>query len=422
MSAASREFLVMAKPTGAICNLDCRYCYYLKKERLYPEGEVFRMPEELLERYIVQYIEASPRAAIHFEWHGGEPTILGLDYFRNIVALQRKHRPRDRRITNGIQTNGTLIDEPWCRFLAAEGFFVGLSIDGPKECHDRYRVTKGQRPTHKPVMRAFRLLDRYRIRCDVLCVVHDQNVHSPTLVYRFLREIGTRYLQFLPLVEPSGDGQRGVSSRTAPPEAYGAFLCAVFDEWVRHDIGRVVIQTFDEVLKWACGVPRALCIVRETCGDIPVVEHTGDVFACDHFVDPEHLLGNIRETPLGDLVDSPRLSAFGHVKRDMLPRYCRGCEVRGLCNGGCPKDRISRTPDGEEGLNYLCAGLKQFFLHSRPYFLDLAALWRTGQPLDRLMERVQAADVADSVRAGRNDPCSCGSGRKFKKCCLGRPR
>jgi uncharacterized protein len=420
MATASREFLVMAKPAGPICNLDCKYCYYLPRERLYPEGEAFRMPEELLERYIVQQIEASPSPAIVFQWHGGEPTILGLDYFRLIVALQRKHRPAGRKIVNGIQTNGTLLDEEWCRFFAAEGFLVGLSLDGPEDLHDRYRVTKGQRPTHKQVVRAFRLLQRYGVECDLLCTVHDHNVHSPTAVYHFFKEIGAQRLQFLPIVEaiPCSDG--GVSPRTVPSEAYGSFLCTIFDEWVRIDIGRVHVQIFDEALKWACDIPRALCVVRETCGDIPVVEHNGDVFACDHFVDPAHLLGNIRETPLAELVDSPRLLAFGQAKRDTLPRYCRGCKILDFCNGGCPKDRIIRTPDGDEGMNYLCAGMKRFFFHIRPYVLELAQLWRAGQPLDRLMDRVAAADAAASAQAGRNDPCPCGSGRKYKKCCLGK--
>jgi uncharacterized protein len=421
MVTASREFVVMAKPTGAICNMDCHYCYYLQKERLYPENEAFRMPEELLERYIAQQIEASPKPVILFAWHGGEPTILGLDYFRTIVALQRKHQPTGRRIVNGIQTNGTLLDEEWCRFFAAEGFLVGLSLDGPEELHDRYRVTKGQKPTHKQVVRAFRLLQRHGVECDLLCTVHDQNVHSPTAVYRFFKEIGARRLQFLPIVEPARDGQ-GVSPRSVPSEAYGSFLCTIFDEWVGNDIGRITIQIFDEALKWACDIPSALCVVRETCGDIPVVEHNGDVFACDHFVDAAHLLGNISETPLAELVDSPRLLAFGQAKRDTLPRYCRECELLALCNGGCPKDRIIRTPDGEAGMNYLCAGMKRFFLHTRPYLLDLAQLWRAGQPFERMMDRVRAADAVASAQAGRNDPCPCGSGRKYKKCCLGKAR
>jgi uncharacterized protein len=403
----------MVKPTGALCNLDCRYCYYLGKEHLYPKGEAFRMPDDLLEEYIVQHIRASPSPGIYFQWHGGEPTLLGLDYFRKIVALQRKHRIPDRRIINGLQTNGTLLDEQWCRFLATEGFFVGLSLDGPRDAHDRYRLTKGQRPTHKQVMRAFRLLQQHRVRCDVLCVVHDQNVQVPTAVYRFFKEIGVQYLQFLPLVEPLGDGR--VSPRTVPAEAFGAFLCTVFDEWVRQDVGGITIQTFDEALRTACGLPHALCIFRETCGDVPVVEHNGDFFSCDHFVDPAHRLGNIRQTPLAELLDSPAQRAFGQAKREALPRHCRECDVLALCNGGCPKDRFIRTPDGEGGLNYLCAGLKRFFTHSRPALRELGRRWQAGQPLEPLRPAARTARQS----AGRNDPCPCGSGRKYKRCCLG---
>lgn len=417
---ASREFQVMTKPVGAICNLDCHYCYYLKKQHLYPKGESFCMNDDHLEEYIVQHIEAAPTPLISFSWHGGEPTILGLDYFRKIVSLQRKHLPPGRRITNGIQTNGTFLDEEWCRFFAAEGFYVGLSLDGPQELHDRYRVTKGQKPTHKQVKRAFQLLKQHRVHCDVLCVVHDHNVHYPTTVYRFFKEIGVQYLQFLPYVEPVEGAEGGVTHNTVPAEAFGSFLCAVFDEWVRHDIGRVVIQLFDEATRPALGVEHALCIFRETCGDVPVVEHNGDFFSCDHFVDPEHHLGNIHETPLVEMLESPAQREFGRAKRDALPRYCQECEVLDLCNGGCPKDRFIRTPDGEEGLNYLCAGYKRFFVHSRPYLLKLASLMRAGKPPEGLMTIVRAEDAKVLPQTGRNDPCPCGSGLKYKKCCLGK--
>ena len=417
---ASREFQVMAKPIGAICNLDCHYCYYLKKEFLYPKGESFRMADDLLEKYIVQHIEASPNPLVSFAWHGGEPTILGIDYFQKIVDLQRKHRGPDHRILNGIQTNGTLIDEEWCRFFAAEGFRIGLSLDGPQEFHDGYRVTKGQKPTHKKIMRAFRLLQRHKVPVDMLCVVHSQNVDYPTQVYRFFKEIGTEYLQFLPVVEPAPGTGRGVSAYTPPAEAYGAFLCAIFDEWVHQDVGRIVIQIFEEAATPALGLEHALCIFRETCGDVPVVEHNGDFFSCDHYVNPEYHLGNIQETPLVEMIESAAQRNFGQAKRDTLPRYCQECEVRAMCNGGCPKDRIIRTPDGEEGLNYLCAGYKRFFTHSRASLEKLASLWRKGEPPERLMELVRSEDAKASPQAGRNDPCPCGSGKKYKRCCLGK--
>ena len=418
MVTASREFQVMVKPIGAVCNLDCGYCYYLRKKDLYPKARAFRMADDLLESYIVQHIEACPKESILFSWHGGEPTILGVEYFRRIVELQRKHRPPGREILNGMQTNGTLLDEEWCRFLAAEGFYVGISMDGPKELHDRYRITKGKQSTHKQVLQSFRLLKRHRVPCDMLCVVHHQNVRQPTAVYRFFKEIGVEYLQFLPLVARKEDGE--VSAETVSAEAYGTFLCTIFKEWVRHDIGRIGIQNFDEAVRPFLGMDHALCVSAEICGNIVVVEHNGDFYSCDHFVDREHCLGNIRETPLVEMLENPALREFGRKKRDALPRYCRDCEVLGSCNGGCPKDRFVRTPDGEEGLNYLCAGLKRFFAYSRPYLQRIAWLRQSGEPVDRLMDFVRSEDVEASPQTGRNDPCPCGSGRKYKKCCLGK--
>jgi uncharacterized protein len=416
---ATREFQIFAKPVGAICNLDCHYCYYLEKEQLYPETKSFRMHEDVLEEYIVQQIDVSPGREISFSWHGGEPTILGLDYFRKIVALQRKHQPPDRRITNGMQTNGTLLDDDWCRFLAAEGFSVGLSLDGPQALHDQYRVTKGEKPTHKQVMQGYKLLRQHKIPVDILCVVHAGNVQYPSQVYRFFKQIKAQYVGFLPLVEKQPDVEGGVSHRTASPEAFGTFLCTIFDEWVRHDIGRVIVQIFEEAIRTARGQEHALCIFRKTCGDVPVIEHNGDFFSCDHFVDPEYRLGNIRQTPLVELLESPAQRAFGQAKKDTLPGYCQTCEVLVMCNGGCPKDRILQTPDGEAGLNYLCAGYKHFFIYCRPYVAKLAALWRARKPLEQMMQLVRAADVQPSSQVGRNDPCPCGSGRKYKKCCLG---
>jgi uncharacterized protein len=377
------------------------------------------MSDELLEKYILQHIEASPGPAVTFSWHGGEPTVLGLDYFRRIVALQRKHQPPGRRINNGIQTNGILLDEEWCSFFSAEGFGVGLSLDGPAEVHDRYRMTRGREPTHKQVMRAFELLQRHRIPCDLLCAVHDQNVRHPTRVYRFFKEIGAEYVGFLPVVEPARDADGGVSPYTVPAEAFGTFLCAIFDEWMQRDTRRIMVQIFDEASRPARGLDHSLCIFRETCGEIPVVEHNGDFFSCDHFVDAEHLLGNIRETPLVALIDSPKQIAFGEAKRDLLPRYCRACEVLDMCNGGCPKDRFLRTPDGEQGLNYLCAGFKRFFSFSRPYLSGLASPPETHHALGPLTQPAQATYVRAAPKTNRNDPCPCGSGRKYKKCCLG---
>ena len=419
MVKASREFQVFVKPAGSMCNLGCHYCYYLKKEQLYPKGESFRMPDDILEDYIIQHIDASPGSVISFSWHGGEPTILGLDYFRKIVALQRKHQPPHRRIVNGVQTNGTLLDEEWCRFLAAEGFAVGVSLDGPPEMHDRYRVTRDHLPTHQIAMRGYQLLRQHRVPCNILCVVHAQNVHHPTEVYRFFKQLEAHYIEFLPLVEPQATEESGVSHRTVDAEALGHFLCTIFDEWKTQDVERVNVQIFEEVARTALGQEHALCIFRKTCGEIPVIEHNGDFFSCDHFVDLDHRLGNIRETPLVELLESAAQRAFGQAKRDTLPRYCRACKVLSLCNGGCPKDRFLQTPDGEPGLNYLCEGYHRFFTHCQPFVAELSALWRR-QSIGGSIPLAQTKVTQAGPKPGRNDPCPCGSGRKFKKCCMGK--
>jgi uncharacterized protein len=419
MVKASREFQVFVKPVGSICNLDCHYCYYLKKEQLYPKGESFRMPNDILEEYIVQHITASPEPVIRFSWHGGEPTILGLDYFRKIVALQRKHQPSNQRIANGMQTNGTLLNEDWCRFLAKESFAVGLSLDGPQEIHDQYRVTKDQKPTYEQTMQGYKLLRKHQVYCDILCVVNAHNVRYPSQVYQFFKEIQAPYVTFLPMVEPQPDVESGVSQLTVPADAWGDFLCTIFDEWRDQDIGRIKVQIFEEAARTAFNQEHSLCIFRPTCGDIPVVEHNGDFFSCDHFVDAEHCLGNIRETPLVELLESPAQRAFGQAKLNTLPRCCQECEVRAMCNGECPKNRFLQTPDGEEGLNYLCAGYKRFFTHCQPFVAEVAAEWRR-QNLKQQISPAQAPAVRTAPKPGRNDPCPCGSGLKYKKCCLGK--
>jgi uncharacterized protein len=414
---ASREFQVFAKPVGALCNLDCSYCYYLQKELLYPETKSPRMSDELLEHYVLQQIASAPANEILFSWHGGEPTILGLDFYRRVVELQRKHRPEGMRVSNSIQTNGVLLDDEWCRFFADEHFGVGLSLDGPRELHDGFRVNKDGKATHRQVLQSYRTLRRRGVPVDLLCVVHSQNVRHPLDVYRFFKEIEAQYLSFIPLVEPRPGTPAGVGERTVPPQAFGEFLCAIFDEWVRNDMGRIIVQIFEEASRPAFGLDHSLCIFRTTCGDVPVVEHNGDFYSCDHFVNPAHLLGNIRETPLAELIESPAQLAFARAKRETLPEYCRSCEVLDMCNGGCPKDRISATPAGEPGLNWLCAGYKRFFTHCRPYTLRMADLAWSGQPPERLMEQLRAEETRPLSEAGRNAPCPCGSGRKFKKCC-----
>ena len=406
----TREFQIFAKPAGAVCNLDCQYCYYRDKSSLYPEAGASRMPDSLLEEYIVQHLEAAGGPEVCFSWHGGEPATLGVDFFRKAVELQRKHKPAGWRIRNGIQTNGVLLDDEWGRFLAAEAFSIGLSLDGPAELHNAYRVTKGGQPTHRQAMRGYEILRKHGVFTSIVCVVHHLNVQRPLTVYRFFRQAGCRHLGFLPAVGQAPESATGVDRFTPSAEDYGAFLCKIFDEWIVRDAGRISVQTFEEAARPALGLEHSLCVFRETCGQIPVLEHNGDFFPCDHFVDREHRWGNILQTPLGELLDSQAQRDFGRAKRDALPRYCRECETLALCNGGCPKYRFIQTPDGEAGLNYLCAGLKRFFLHSRAPLEKLAARERGQAPAPRTAPG----------KAGRNDPCPCGSGLKYKKCCAAR--
>lgn len=370
------ECLVMAKPVGPTCNMRCDYCYYLDKASLFPGGP-WRMTDDLLERFIEQRLQASPGPSTHFEWHGGEPTILGLDYFRRIVRMQKDHRPPGRRVTNGIQTNGLLIDDAWARFLQEEGFSVGLSLDGPADLHDEHRSTAAGAVTHAQVIEAFRRLKQRAVFCNVLCVLHAANAAEPDRVYEFFRGLGVIHLQFLPLAAVDGE----VSPQAASPDAVGAFLCRVFDRWMAQDVGRIVIQTFDEALRPVYGVPHALCIHRETCGDVAVLEHDGGFYACDHFVGPEHRIGNLRERSLSDLAADPRMRQFGQAKKDTLPRACRRCDVLSSCNGGCPKDRIATAPSGDSGLSYLCPAYRKFFRHSRAGLYRLAQHMKAGRSL-----------------------------------------
>lgn len=372
----SRDFQVFVKPAGAVCNLGCKYCYYLKKELLYPNQKPHRMPEILLEEYIVQHMEAAAEPVVRFSWHGGEPAVLGLEYFRKIVALQHKHRPPGRTILNGMQTNGTLLDDDWARFLAAENFSVGISVDGPREIHNLYRVTKKEKPTFEQTLRGYELLRRNHVNTDILCVVNARNVRYPLEVYRFFKEIGAPYITFLPMAEPKEDSEENIHPLSVPADAWGDFLCTIFDEWISRDIGRIKVQIFEEAARTAFGQEHSLCLFRPVCGDIPVVEHNGDFYSCDHFVDPEHRIGNIIETPLGELLQNPAQRAFGRAKQNTLPRFCRECGVLDMCNGECPKNRFIKSPDGESGLNYLCSGYKRFFSHCRPWVKEVAAAWR----------------------------------------------
>lgn len=408
MTKTANDFQIFAKPAGSRCNLDCSYCYYLQKNSLLAGDPAPRMTEDLLERYIVGHIGAHPGPTVRFSWHGGEPTLLGIDYFRRIVALQEKHCPphKMKKIANGIQTNGTLLDDDWGRFLARHRFAVGLSLDGPKEIHDVYRVNRQGTGTHDAAMRGYQSLVEHRIPTDILCVVNDYNVMFPLQVYRFFKSIGVKYLSFLPLVERAGEG---VGDRTVPPEAFGAFLCTIFDEWLAEDIGTVKVQIFEEATRTAFGQDHSLCLFRPTCGDIPVVEYNGDVYVCDHFALPARRVGNIAATPLAEILGSDRLAAFGAAKRTSLSQTCKSCEVLAMCNGECPKNRFVTGANGTEKENYLCAGYRLFFNHCAPFIQAVAAQWRQPAAASR-------RPVPDDT--GRNEPCPCGSGRKYKKCCL----
>jgi len=426
-------FHVMAKPVGPVCNLDCKYCFYLEKEKLYPGTSSWAMPDGVLDFYIRQYIEAQEAPAISFAWQGGEPTLLGVDYFRKIVELEKKHS-NGKRIENAIQTNGVLLDDTWAEFLAQHRFLVGLSIDGPAELHDCYRVNKGGQPTFSAVMRGLSYLKKHGVEFNTLTVVHRKNSQYPLEVYRFLKGLGSRFMQFIPVVErvaatpnahglvligPDSRRDAAVSEWSVDPLQFGKFLCAIFDEWVRRDVGRCFVQIFDVALESWVGVPQSLCVFREACGEAMAVEHNGDLYSCDHYVYPENRLGNIMEHPLASLAGSERQRRFGQDKRDTLPRYCRECEVRFACNGECPKHRFTATPDGEWGLNYLCAGYKLFFKHIDPYMRFMAFELRQGRPPANVLHLFEPRNgFAEPLGPpGRNDPCPCGSGRKYKRCC-----
>lgn len=437
-SLPSGAFHLLAKPTGAVCNLDCRYCFFLSKQDLYP-GSRFRMSDEVLEAYIRLLLEAQQGAEVLIAWQGGEPTLMGLEFFERSMALVKKHRTPGQRVSHTIQTNGTRLDDAWAAFFKEHGFLVGLSVDGPQPMHDAYRVDKAGAGTFEQVMRGFDVLQRHEVDVNILCTVHAANADHPVEVYRFFRDtLRAEFIQFIPIVERAtteslpvvGAGwseragsrrplytQSGslVTERSVGAEQYGRFLVGVFEEWVRRDVGKVFVQTFDVALGSWVG-QHNLCIASPTCGYALALEHNGDLYSCDHYVEPDYLLGNILETPVGEMVQSARQRKFGQDKFDTLPGYCRECEVLFACFGECPRNRFIHTPDGEPGLNYLCAGYKHFFTHVREPMTVMANLLRQGRHADEVMAWYAERDRARFAAAGRNDPCPCGSGRKFKRC------
>jgi uncharacterized protein len=396
-------FHIMTKPVGPICNLDCKYCFYLEKENLYPGTRQWEMPPKVLERYIQQYIAAQPVEEVHFAWQGGEPTLLGVDFFRGVIALQQKYAS-GKTIHNALQTNATLIDDEWGEFLAEQNFLVGVSIDGPRQLHDHYRVDKGNAATFDRVMRGVRKLQEYGVEFNTLTVVNRYNSEYPLEVYRFLKEIGNGFMQFIPVVErrateppsdglvliqPTFDRAAEVTDWSVEPLAYGRFLTQIFDEWVKKDVGRYFVQQFDVALESWLGMEASLCVFRETCGSAMAIEHNGDLYSCDHFVYPENKLGNVMMSDLEQMISSQQQKKFGLDKRESLPHMCRQCDVRFACNGECPKHRFLTTPDGEPGLNYLCAGYKYFFHHIDPHMQFMAAELRAGRPPANIM-RIRA--------------------------------
>ena len=415
----------MAKPAGAQCNCRCDYCFYLKKELLYP-GSDFRMPDDVMEAYIRQTMSAHAGPEVPITWQGGEPTLMGVDFFRRTVDTARRHARPGQRAAHSIQTNGVLIDESWCRFFHDHGFLVGLSLDGPRVLHDSFRHNRGGKSVFSRAIRAARLMQEHRVEFNILCTVNAANSHHPLDVYRFFRdEVGARYVQFIPVVErTTGPANRDgcqVTGRSVRGADFGLFLSVIFDEWVRHDVGFMFIPFFDAVLASYIDGESTLCALRPTCGDALALEHNGDLYSCDHYVDPAFLLGNILETPVGELLSSGRQRAFGRLKSASLPGECRECRFLFTCHGECPKNRVLATRNGEPGLNWLCEGLKAFFAHTERPMRLMADLLSHGQPaggIMRILAEEEGRRPAKPVGAnpGRNDPCPCGSGLKYKNC------
>ena len=436
-------FHLLAKPTGAVCNLDCKYCFFLSKEMLYP-GSRFRMADELLDTYIHQLIESHARSPeVNVAWQGGEPTLMGLDFFKRSVEYTEKYRRPNQQILYTIQTNGTRLDDDWGTFFKQHNFLVGISIDGPRELHDAYRVNKGGLGSFDQVMRGLETLKMNQVDFNILCTVHAANQEHPLDVYHFFRdELGAQYIQFIPIVERASketlpmanqgwseqtgekrplyiqDGNL-VTGRSVDAKKYGQFLNTIFDEWVRRDVGKIFVNMFDVALGSWVG-QHGLCIFAPTCGNALALEHNGDLYSCDHFVEPDYLLGNIKETHMIELIVSDQQRKFGQDKQDSLPRYCRECDVRFACNGGCPRNRFIETPDGNPGLNYLCTGYKLFFNHiNRPMRL-MAELLRQNRYADEIMNILSMEELNRLRQAMNNakplDPCPCGSDKKFKNC------
>ena len=386
LTRTPRAFYVMLKPRGPVCNLDCQYCFYLKKEALYPLAS-FRMSDETLENFVRAYIQAQRVPEVTFAWQGGEPTLMGLDFYYRAVELQEKYRRPGMRVLNSFQTNATLLNDDWGQLFSQHHFLIGVSLDGPPALHDAYRLDKGGRPTFERVMAGIQVLKKWQVDFNILACVNNITARKPLEVYRFLRDtVGTEFIQFIPIVEHDPSQPNGASPRSVSARDYGYFLCEIFDEWVRKDVGRVFVQIFDATLASWSGNHPGLCIFEETCGSALAMEHNGDVYSCDHFVTPAFRLGSIAEHPLAELAGSPAQITFGQNKKEGLPHQCLNCPVRFACNGGCPKDRFIQTADGEDGLNYLCGGFQAFFSHVDQPMRAMSELLRQHRPPAAIMD------------------------------------
>ena len=398
VSPFSHPLYVMAKPVGARCNLACSYCYYLEKGGLYGDGVPGVMTDDLLELFIKQLLACQTQREVLFTWHGGEPLLRPLSFYRRVVAQQRKHAG-GHLVDNCIQTNGTLLTEEWCRFLKEYNWLVGVSLDGPQWMHDRHRRGNRGEGTFQKVMRGVELLDRHGVEWNAMAVVNSHNADHPREFYRFFRDIGCRFIQFTPVVERAcaplspplhalpSDGEVAVTAETVAPRQWGEFLCAVFDEWVARDVGEMFVQLFDATLANWVGVEPGVCSMAAFCGNALAMEHNGDVFSCDHFVFPEYRLGNIFHVSLASMAYGEQQNGFRRLKQQ-LPELCRRCRFEFACHGECPKNRLLRTSNGEAGLNYLCEGYRRFFEHAAPYMDFMAREWREDGAPARVMEAV----------------------------------
>lgn len=391
----ARPMYVMAKPVGAACNLRCDYCYYLEKARLYGDDVRHVLSDELLERFVREYIASQTTAEVLFTWHGGEPLLRPLSFYEKVVALQRRYAG-GRRVANSLQTNGTLIDDRWAQFFHDHGWLIGVSVDGPEAYHDAYRRTRGGGPSFARVMAGIDTLNRHGVAWNALAVANSLNADHPLAFYRFFKDIGCQFIQVTPVVErlsPHADGRHLASlhdrGEVAPfsvrPAQWGRFLCAIFDEWVRRDVGTCYVNLFDATLANWVGVAPGICTMAAHCGHAGVMEHNGDVYPCDHFVFPEYRLGNIREQSLLEMMYGERQQRFGQAKSGSLPRQCRQCRWLRLCHGECPRNRFALTADGEPGLNYLCEGYREFFAHVAPYMEVMARLLSEQRPPAEIM-------------------------------------